>query len=137
MLVLLVVLTAGARLIYLSVLQHTARARDTATTVLDASAKRLETSLQAVFGHALRIARSEAAGTDPLKLDAQAFLMSADDAVLAARDADAPFAKGIADEWKSAQTGRAAPAGRHCQLPPPSSDRCAWEASGSSPPASR
>jgi len=110
MLVLLVVLTAGARLIYLSVLEHTARARDTAANVLAASARRFETSLQGVFDHARRTARSAAAGTDPRKLDAQAFLMSADDGVLAVRDADAPFAKGIADEWKSAQTEGAAPA---------------------------
>jgi diguanylate cyclase (GGDEF)-like protein len=110
MLVLLIVLTAGARLIYLSVLEHTARARDTAATVLAASARRLDTSLQGVFGHALRTARSAGAGTDPAKLDAQAFLMSADDTVLAARDADAPFAKGIADEWKSAQAEHPAPA---------------------------
>ena len=110
LLVLLVVLTAGARLIYLSVLEHTARARATAETVLAASARRLETSLQGVFGHALRTARSAAAGTGPGQLDRQAFLMSGDDGVLAARAADAATAKGIADEWKSAQAGRPASA---------------------------
>lgn len=106
LLVLLVVLTAGARLIYLSVQEHTARGRATAETVLAASARRLETSLQGVFGHALRTARSAAAGTGPGQLDRQAFLMSADDGVLAARAADAATAKGIADEWKSAQAER-------------------------------
>lgn len=118
LLVLMVVLTAGARLIYLSVLEHTARARATAETVLAASSKRLELSLQGVFEHALRTSRSAAASTDPGKLDAQAFLMSADYAVLAARDADAPFAKGIADEWKSAQAERPAPAAAGAILGP-------------------
>ena len=111
LLVLLVVLTAGARLIYLSVLEHTARARATAETVLAGSARRLETSLQGVFGHAIRTARSAAAGTGPGQLDRQAFLMSADDEVLAARAADATTAKGIADEWKSAQAERQSSAG--------------------------
>jgi diguanylate cyclase (GGDEF)-like protein len=110
LLVLLVVLTAGARLIYLSVLEHTARARATAETVVAASARRLETSLQAMFAHASRAARSAVAGTDPGQLDRQAFLMSADDRLLAARDAEAPLAKGIADEWKSAQAERPTPA---------------------------
>jgi diguanylate cyclase (GGDEF)-like protein len=109
-LVLVVVLTAGARLIYLSVLEHSARARATAETVLAASAKRVETSLQDVFGRAARTARSGAAASDPAQLDKQAFLMSADEGVLAAREAEAPIAKGIADEWKSAQTGRPTPA---------------------------
>jgi diguanylate cyclase (GGDEF)-like protein len=109
LLVLLVVLGAGARLIYLNVLEHTARARATAETVLAASARRLETSLQGVFEHALRTAHSADAGTG--RLDRQAFLMSADDRVLAVRDAEAPTAKGIADEWKSAQAERPTPAG--------------------------
>ena len=74
LLVLLVVLTAGARLIYLSVLEHTARARATAETVLAASARRLETSLQGVFGHALRTARSAAAGTGPGQLESASIL---------------------------------------------------------------
>jgi len=109
-LVLLVVLSAGARLIYLSVMEHTARARAAAETVLAASARRLETSLQGVYEHALRTARAAGAQAGPGQLDSQAFLMSADDRVLAARDSEAPIAKAIADEWKSAQAERPAPA---------------------------
>jgi diguanylate cyclase (GGDEF)-like protein len=106
-LVLIVVLTAGARLIFLSVKEHTARAREAAESVAAASARRVETALQGVAAHAARIAgATDAAGT----LDAQAFLMSADDAVVAARGADAPVAKGIADEWQSSAAGRPQPA---------------------------
>jgi diguanylate cyclase (GGDEF)-like protein len=109
-LVLLVVLTAGARLIYLSVQEHTARARATAETVLASSARRIETSLQAVSARAAETARSAAAGTDSDALDKQAFLMSADDGVLAPLKTPAPIAKGIADEWKSAEAEHPAPA---------------------------
>ena len=109
-LVLLVVLTAGARLIHLSVKEHTARARASAETVLAPAAKRVETSLQGLFGRALETARSAAAGTDPAPLDKQSFLMSGDEGVLAAGDVPAPIAKGIADEWKSAEAERPAPA---------------------------
>lgn len=112
--VLLVVLIAGARLIYLSVQQHSAHARAVAETVVAAAAKRVETSLQGVLERADRTARSAAAqsapdavGTDGVPgLESQAFLMSRDDRVLAARSAEAPLAKGIADEWKSAQAER-------------------------------
>ena len=99
---LLVILGAGARLIFLSVEHHTAIARQAAATVVGAAAKRIERTLQDVFEQAVRAAHALRAP------DAHTFWMTGDDRALTARPAEAAVAKGIADEWKSAETARPA-----------------------------
>ncbi len=109
---LLVVLTTGARLIFLSVEHHKGVARQQAATVVSADARRVEVALQGVFEHAVRAAQSagETGGDASRQADGHTFYMSADDRPLPTRPAQAAVARGIADEWRSAETGRAAPA---------------------------
>lgn len=116
--VLTVVLIAGSRLIYLSVQHHAAAARDTATTVAAAFVKKIEPPLQRLADLAGRQAASAAqllSGADTsgslasVPPAANTFWMTADDKVLGSRSADAAAASGIAGEWQSAESARAAP----------------------------
>lgn len=109
--VLLVVLIAGARLIFLSVDHHTAIARQEAARVVSAAASRVQLTLQRVYERGVSAAQSAGETVEGRRgSDVTVFQMSADDRPLATRPALAPLAKGIADEWRSAETGRAAPA---------------------------
>jgi diguanylate cyclase (GGDEF)-like protein len=118
MVVFAVVLAAGARLIYLSVQHHAAAARVTAATDAAAYAKKIAPALKNLAGLADQQAKSGAklmSSTGDLASlaskppAANTFWMNADDRVLGARSSEAETAKGIAGEWKSAETGRAAP----------------------------
>ena len=116
-LVLVVVLLAGSRLIYLSVQHHAALAREKAATVAASFAGKIEPQLQKLAAAAARQAEStQASGADtpePLESEPQApntFWMTADDRVSSSRPAEAATASGIASEWKSAESARAVPA---------------------------
>jgi diguanylate cyclase (GGDEF)-like protein len=116
--VLMVVLLAGARLIYLSVQHHATVARETAAGVAASYAKKIEPQLQKLDALAARQAASAAqalaspeASLDSLPPAATgSFYMSAADQVLAARSEEAATAGGIASEWRSAESARPAPA---------------------------
>jgi diguanylate cyclase (GGDEF)-like protein len=116
--VLTVVLTAGARLIYLSVQQHAAVARVAAAKVATAYVQKLGPPLQNLSALAVRQAEAGdkvvsdtggLASLGSLPPEANTFWMNGDDGVLGARSSEAATASGLADEWKSAESGRAAP----------------------------
>jgi diguanylate cyclase (GGDEF)-like protein len=116
--VLAVVLIAGSRLIYLSVQHHAAVARETAATVAVTFVKKIEPPLQKLAELAARQAASAAqlpSSTDtpesPASVPpaANTFWMTADDKVQGSRPADTATASGIASEWQSAESIRAAP----------------------------
>jgi len=116
--VLAVMLIAGSRLIYLSVQHHSAVARETAATVAATFVAKIEPPLQKLAAVAGRQATSAAqvlSRTDtsvPLEAVPAAsntFWMTTDDKVLASRPAEAATASGIASEWQSAESTRAAP----------------------------
>ena len=116
-LVLVVVLLAGSRLIYLSVQHHAAVAREKAATVAGSFAQKIEPQLQKLADRAVREAGSTqpsaADPTRPLESPPEApnaFRMTADDQVASVRPADAGTASGIASEWRSAESARAGPA---------------------------
>jgi diguanylate cyclase (GGDEF)-like protein len=116
--VLIVVLLAGARLIYLSVQHHATVAHETAASVAATFAKKIEPQLQKLDALAARQAASAAqapASPDayPESLPPPAtgtFWMSAGDNVLGSRAEEAANASGIASEWRSAESARPAPA---------------------------
>ena len=120
--VLLVVLLAGSRLIYLSVQHHAALARETAATVADSFVRKIEPPLQRLAAAATRQAASaasaaqsasspESAGSPgALPPAANTFWMTADDKVQSSRTKEAATASGIASEWQSAESARPAPA---------------------------
>ncbi|MGH8211184.1 MAG: putative bifunctional diguanylate cyclase/phosphodiesterase, partial [Steroidobacteraceae bacterium] len=116
--VLAVVLVAGARLIDLSVQHHAASARATAATVTDAFVRKIEAQLQKVVDLAARQAASAVrvvANTDTstslesVPQAANTFLMTIDDKVLASGRSEDTTVSGIASEWAAAQSSRAAP----------------------------
>jgi diguanylate cyclase (GGDEF)-like protein len=113
-----VVLIAGSRLIYLSVQHHAAAARETAATAAAAFARKVEPPLQRLADLAGRQAASAAQllsstdGSGALESVPPAvntFWMTADDQVLGSRSSEAATASGIASEWQSAESTRAAP----------------------------
>jgi diguanylate cyclase (GGDEF)-like protein len=116
--VLTVVLGAGARLIYLSAQHHAAVARVAAAGVAASYVKKIAPALQTLSALADRQAETGSTwvlhGGAPASLksvapEANTFWMSADDQVLGARSDEAVTASGIASEWKSAESGRPAP----------------------------
>jgi diguanylate cyclase (GGDEF)-like protein len=116
--VLTVVLLAGARLIYLSVQHHTAAARVTATTQAAAYAKRIvprfDNLMVLADGQAKSAAKIASSSGDFASVasepqTAHAFFMNADGRVLGTRSSEAEIASGIASEWKSAETDRVVP----------------------------
>src|ERR1700730_13179119 len=116
--VLAVVLIAGSRLIYLSVQHHAAVARETAATVAATSVRKIEPPLQRLADLAGRQAVSAAelltstdtsGSLESVPPATKTFWMTADDKVLSARPAEAATASGIASEWRSAESTRAAP----------------------------
>jgi diguanylate cyclase (GGDEF)-like protein len=116
--VLAVVLTAGARLIYLSVQHHAAAARVAAATQAAAYAKKIAPRLEDLAALADEEAKSAAkivsGSGDFASLASETppvhtFFMNADDRVLRARPTESEVENGIASEWKSAETGRVIP----------------------------
>src|ERR1700676_3239600 len=112
-----VVLIAGSRLIFLSVQHHAAIARETAATVAATFVRKIEPPLQRLADLAGRQAASAAqllssAGAtgslESVPPAANTFWMAADDKVLRSRPAEAGAANGIASEWRSAESIRAA-----------------------------
>jgi diguanylate cyclase (GGDEF)-like protein len=112
-----VVLICGSRLLYLSVQHHAALAREKAATVAAGFAAKIEPPLLKLANLAGRQAASatqEHSGTHPLIALAQvppaknAFWMTADHKVLGSRAEEAANASGIASEWQSAESARAA-----------------------------
>jgi len=114
--VLAVVLLAGSRLIYLSVQHHAAVARERAAMVAGAFAKKIEPPLQKLAAAAVRQAAQVPSGEnvadslEPFPPSADTFWMTADDKVLSSRSQEAASASGIASEWQSAESARAAAA---------------------------
>ena len=112
-----VVLIAGSRLIFLSVQHHAAVARETAATVAATFVGKIEPPLQRLADLAGRQAASaaqllsstDASGSlESVPPAANTFWMTADDKVLRSRPAEAATANGIASEWQSAESIRAA-----------------------------
>ena len=114
--VLAVVLLAGSRLIYLSVQHHAAVARERAAMVAAAFVKKIEPPLQKLAALAARQAaqvpssENVSESLESLQPVAQTFWMTADDKVLSSQPQEAASASGIASEWQSAESARAAPA---------------------------
>ncbi len=116
--VLTVVLAAGARLMYLSVQHHVAAARATAARDAAAYVKKIAPPFEDLAALADQQAKSAAkivsstgnfaslASESPV---AHTFWMSADDRVLGARSSETQIASGIAGEWRSAEAGRVVP----------------------------
>ncbi|MDP9083609.1 MAG: bifunctional diguanylate cyclase/phosphodiesterase [Pseudomonadota bacterium] len=113
--VLALVLVAGSRLIYLSVQHHAAVAREKAVIVAEAFVKKIEPPLQKLAALAAQQAAqappsAEASGAlESPPSAANTFWMTADDKVLSSRPQEAAAASGIASEWQSAESARAAP----------------------------
>src|ERR1700730_14154038 len=116
--VLAVVLIAGSRLIFLSVQHHAAVARETAATVAATFVRKIEPALQRLADLAGRqaasaaqlLSSSDTSGSfESVPPAASTFWMTADDKVLRSRSAEAAAASGIASEWQSAESARAAP----------------------------
>jgi diguanylate cyclase (GGDEF)-like protein len=113
--VLTVVLAAGARLMYLSVQHHVAVARATAAKDAAAYVKKIGPPFEDLATLADQQAKSAAklvsstanfaslASESPVP---HTFWMSGDDRVLGARSSEAQIASGIAGEWRSAEAGR-------------------------------
>jgi len=113
MVVLAVVLLAGWRLIYLSVEHHAAVARERAAIVAGAFAKKIEPPLQELAALAVRQAAQGPSSenvAESFPPAANTFWMTADDKVLSSRPQEAASASGIASEWQSAESARAAAA---------------------------
>lgn len=117
--VFVVVLLSGSRLIYLSVQHHAAVARDKAATVAAGFAGKLEPPLQRLANLAGRQAATATealsnshpfSALGPVAPAKNTFWMTADDRVLGARTEEAATTSGIASEWQSAESPRAAPA---------------------------
>jgi len=113
-LVLLVVLVAGARLIYLGAQHHEAVARQRAAAVAADFVKKIEPQIRALADLAVRqamLAERNPASTDFVgkaaapKPGAGHFWLGTDDRVLAADSSDATRAAAIADEWQATDRG--------------------------------
>lgn len=114
--VLVVVLIAGSRLVYLSVQHHAAAARAAATTVVTGYVGKIAPDFQKLGRTAMRQAamasRSLTNTNSSLEYVQQVrgtFWMSRDDKVLASLPPDATIATGIAGEWASAESARPVP----------------------------
>ncbi len=113
--VLLVVLLAGSRLMYLSVQHHAAQARLTAGTVSARYVHRIEPELQKLAALAKRqaaLASRSVTETEPLDsvpLVSNTFWMTTDDKVMHARSTEGSIATGIASEWDTAESARPVP----------------------------
>ncbi len=116
--VFVVVLMSGSRLIYLSVQHHAAIARDKAATVAAAFVSKIEPPLQRLANLAGRQAATATealssthpfSALGPVPPAKNTFWMTADDKVLGARTEEEATASGIASEWQSAESPRAAP----------------------------
>jgi len=114
--VLVVVLAAGARLIYLSGRYHAARARESAVTLVNSYALRMEPPLrqladaarQGAGGTPVRNADSpvrSVTGGSPIHL----FRMTSDHRILGVSGPAATLAHGIASEWASAESSGRVP----------------------------
>ena len=125
LLVLVVVLIAGSRLIYLSAQHRTAQSRQAAAAVGARFVAKIEPRLRQLADRAAVAAGTVAAaapgsatptGSDPPRAASSSrplgnlFRMSADDKVLQAASNIARDASGLASEWASADSVRAAPA---------------------------
>jgi diguanylate cyclase (GGDEF)-like protein len=115
-LVAFVVLSAGARLIFLSAEHHAALARESAKTVVADSAKKIESQLKKLYGLAGTQAEMAArvaspfgkSGTLPsMQPQANTFWMTADDQALTS--SKPVIAREIASEWRSAEAGGSLP----------------------------
>ncbi|HEY6451633.1 MAG TPA: bifunctional diguanylate cyclase/phosphodiesterase [Steroidobacteraceae bacterium] len=102
--VLAVVLIAGARLISLSMQHHSASARQSAVAAAAGFAGRMEPLLQRVAALAEQTATQAASGSPTAPPAANIFLMTADDNVLRALPADKATASGVASEWRAAES---------------------------------
>jgi len=131
--VLAVVLTAGSRLMYLSVQHHATAARATASSVAAAYVGKIEPEFQRLGNLASRQALAAAkalanvntfTSLESLPLASSTLWMTADDRVLAGRPTEGANASGIASEWESAESAR------RCRAHP-FSGRCGWAANGS------
>jgi diguanylate cyclase (GGDEF)-like protein len=116
--VLLVVLIAGSRLIYLSVQHHATLARAAAATVATGYVGRIEPAFQKLGSVALRQAAAankalaSAGSLEPLSsvsLPKNTFWMTEEDRVHIARKTETNAASGIASEWDSAESSRPVP----------------------------
>jgi diguanylate cyclase (GGDEF)-like protein len=109
--VLVVVLGAGTRLIYLSVRHHEVLAREQAAAIGGDFVARIEPQLRTLTGLAIREGKQRALRGEAgeLPLAAGSFWLGGDDKVLAARPADTAVVTAIADEWQAADAGRTAP----------------------------
>lgn len=116
--VLLVVLAAGARLIYLSVQHHAAAARQSAAAVAATFVRKIEPQLSNLAYHsahqaalANKMLSSSAASTSlaSVPLAPKTFWMTTDDKVLSARRPEIATASGISSEWDSAESTRSVP----------------------------
>src|ERR1700730_8301744 len=105
MVVLLVVLIAGSRLMYLSVQHHATAARATASTIAAAYVGKIEPEFQKLgdlAGHPAQLGAKAGANVntftslESVPLANSTFWMTADDRVLAARPKEAANASGIA-----------------------------------------
>jgi diguanylate cyclase (GGDEF)-like protein len=116
--VLVVVLIAGSRLMYLSVQHHATAARAAASTIAAAYVSKIEPEFQKLGSLASRQAAAAAkalgdtntfTSLDSVPLASNSLWMTAEDRVLTARPADAATASGIASEWESAESARPVP----------------------------
>jgi diguanylate cyclase (GGDEF)-like protein len=107
--VLVVVLGAGARLIYLSVHHHEALAREQAMGLAAGFVRKIEPQLRSLAALAIRQGQQSRGNSDGERpLSAGAFWLAADDKVLAVRSPDAAIAAAIAGEWAALNNGRGA-----------------------------
>jgi diguanylate cyclase (GGDEF)-like protein len=96
--VLVVILGAGARLIYLGVQHHEALARQSAVKLAAGFVSKIEPQIQILAGLALKQARlGEKSDSRPVAPGA--FWLGADGEVVAVRPADATLAAAISSEW--------------------------------------
>ena len=97
--VLMVVLLAGSRLIYLSVQQHRIEARQQAVAVAADYARKLDSAMQALVDPVLRRSITQRAGAAALIHD---FHMTSNNEVRDTQGAPRALAVGIAQEWRAA-----------------------------------
>ena len=116
--VLIVVVLAGSRLIYLSVQHHGAVARQTAAGLAASFAAKIEPQLQNLAARAASQAAAAAQASpsadtrtamESLPPAPGTFWMTAEDKVLHAPSKEAAIAAAIASEWRSAESGTAVP----------------------------
>ncbi len=117
--VLVVVLTAGSRLIYLSVQQHAAAARATASAIVTGYVSKIDPEVEKLGNLANRQAltasrlllsdANSSTALESLPLADSTFWMSTDDRVVGSRLPESTNAAGIASEWESAESARRVP----------------------------